>query len=76
LGTLKPHPRTLKVPLLPPKKMLQRNPRPMEIQRTASKDHSRSPPQKKACPASKMTDATLVMCPQPLLFKLYLIPDE
>jgi hypothetical protein len=48
----------------------------MEIQRTASKDHSRFPPQKKACPASKMTDATLVMCPQPLLFKLYLIPDE
>jgi hypothetical protein len=48
----------------------------MGTQKTASKDHSRFLPQKKACPASKMTDATLVMCPQPLLFKLYLIPDE
>jgi hypothetical protein len=48
----------------------------MEIQRTASKDHSRSPPQEKARPTSRMIDATLVTCPQPLLFKSCLIPDE
>jgi hypothetical protein len=59
----KPHPRTLKVLLPPLKEMVLHNPWQMEIQRTASKDYSHSPPQKKARPASKITDATLVMYP-------------
>jgi hypothetical protein len=65
----KPHPRTLKVLLPPLKEMVLHNPWQMEIQRTTSKDYSHSPPQKKARPTSKITDATLVMCPQPLLLK-------
>jgi hypothetical protein len=74
LGTHKLHPGTLKVLMPPSKGMLQRNLWQMEIQRTVSKDYSHSPPQKKARPVSKIINATLAICPEPLLSCL--APDE